>query len=1765
MPRRPRRDEASTHVLEAIIIACVMLSAVAFVATFENPVSGSTVTRDLVAKKAEDALALMLDTPVVGSTYGDNVLSVLLAECMQGNCGNLTTKLDKLLPPGSSYALYVSNGYETYPVYVTRDPPGEAVTSKVLLEPHWSYVFTSTGLSVMNNQTDPQLTYALPVYNANVVSPGGSPLKVTVKGVKQSDGSSYTLEAFYTTEAADSTRAGQTPAVSLNFLADKTGVDALDMLGSFQPSAYWTRLAETLASTGHPSNASLPFRVQLNESANVPIPAGTEITINVPRGWNATGTNDANWQVIQHATDWNASHNGSDVIARLLRPVQGETVEFKFNATYRGDLLRYYPFRAVLTRGATAEANLIVEADSWPENTQTFAVPRVVASVPRPMGATAPTTWSLAVNVPYNPVGGYVVSKSSLMRPTIPMGQPTSIVSGPGQGSALVSVRATQPVQQTTNILISSITIEEQNGAGIFDDVVPGRVGMGEGAWTSYGHKLVWQGAHSTTTGGTLALTFNVTGTGAGGGTMPKSVLVPPIEYSQHTGRLLQQTAPGLYRDAILPNNTTASVYSSYGPHYRGYDPGAKNSTSPLLHEYSSTPTYRGTTLTGDGNYSVHPVSPFTDALYGSYVAVQKRNVPIGGQVVLTADVQSMLYALSAAGQSAGVNITFYPPWSGNSKVPIWSESNLDSGILTSSVVQLVMLDMNEDGFPDPVVGTDQGRVLGFDALTGERLQGNTWVAPILGEQPGVAVVKQLALITLGGQDHVVVGMNGNSGVYVLDKGFNPVWSWSKTADTATVGVAALDASADVDGDGRRDVVVALENGAVYALRALAGNDELVPIAPAAPPPSPTGAFNKTQGTPAAILGLPSVGQAGTAGVAVSLFSMPGADLNLRIDRDHPEQTSANPQLTVKTPRAGMTVFDSVGATAWTFLNTPVSTMRPYDWNGDARTDVLVGSSSGHVALLNGQRGATPLSSVLWTPVQAIVDADARDLAHSVILTDDGTISFTYDGWSTHNCVSCDPLLNALGAQFPTMNGVAMNSTMGIWAAGDNSMMLRSVGGLADGYPWMSLVVPNATKAGAPYNHNLSLHRLNDVHFDWGAQGDNGWVVGSPLLLQALCVPPIVDAALVNHCDEGLLMRTTNGGQSWTMLSALDGTMNATAGPGAKVTKNLTRVNFTTDGIGWVVGESGTLLRSLDGGASFQQVGVPTTAHLRDVSCAPLAPSTCIVVGDAGVALRSTDATSSWPTWTNISAAVPSDGRPLRSVGLIGADEAYVGLENRILHTLDGGDSWTEMPMGYVQSSAYRMTLFPDGSGYVFGGNATSGRQWWVHDFARSATARTTDVTATLPLPADAKVADASAWVAGTAATGTTLQVYLSADGGATWHPAAITAAGQTSSVENSVPVALARDKYTADVAGGAAVASCAACGRDVRVRIDLATTPDVSMQSVFVGDLQVEVRYQDASGTHNRTFAVDLSQTTMRDAGTTTAAWNTDVRAIHLPLVKGKFWSTNVSGGVNDLQTGWDVTGDSRHEVWAATGAVLAENSPDHAVYAGTNVSRVIQDDNRVYLLDGKNGTIRARTDKLPTNVLSVRVADEDGDGVADVVYAMLARDGSIAASIRAFDALTLEPMPDPADPDGWMYPVANMVTATDMELGLNATGDVSVFYGRTSTTTGVPPTLVGGGVDHVARGNPAQQWSARSDVRGVYVVEKAIPKSWFFGPYVVEVKVDWRDTVEVSEGGTTVTKEIAQSAQFYDYFLVTPPDALNPPNPLYTVHLVTWLNDWR
>jgi len=89
----------------------------------------------------------------------------------------------------------------------------------------------------------------------------------------------------------------------------------------------------------------------------------------------------------------------------------------------------------------------------------------------------------------------------------------------------------------------------------------------------------------------------------------------------------------------------------------------------------------------------------------------------------------------------------------------------------------------------------------------------------------------------------------------------------------------------------------------------------------------------------------------------------------------------------------------------------------------------------------------------------------------------------------------------------------------------------------------------------------------------------------------------------------GTILRTTDGGASWTLQSS--GTTNTLLG-----------VSFTDADTGTAVGAGGTILRTTDGGASWTLQSSGTLNHLRGVSFADA--NTGTVVGAGGTILRTT-------------------------------------------------------------------------------------------------------------------------------------------------------------------------------------------------------------------------------------------------------------------------------------------------------------------------------------------------------------------------------------------------------------------------------------------------------------------------------------------------------------------------------------------------------------
>ncbi len=145
---------------------------------------------------------------------------------------------------------------------------------------------------------------------------------------------------------------------------------------------------------------------------------------------------------------------------------------------------------------------------------------------------------------------------------------------------------------------------------------------------------------------------------------------------------------------------------------------------------------------------------------------------------------------------------------------------------------------------------------------------------------------------------------------------------------------------------------------------------------------------------------------------------------------------------------------------------------------------------------------------------------------------------------------------------------------------------------------FFAVLSPEIVSAGN-WKWQNPLPQGNDLHAIGMINSDTGWVVG----------------------ENGLMMRTTDGGSRWTIEPELE-------------PNNLTGITFTDVKNGWIVGYGGLILHTSDGGLNWLRQLSGVSNDLNDVAF--------------------TDDKNGW---------------------IIGGKHLQIGC--RILHTSDGGKSWS--------------------------------------------------------------------------------------------------------------------------------------------------------------------------------------------------------------------------------------------------------------------------------------------------------------------------------------------------------------------------------------------------------------------------------------------------------------------------------------------------------
>ncbi len=145
-------------------------------------------------------------------------------------------------------------------------------------------------------------------------------------------------------------------------------------------------------------------------------------------------------------------------------------------------------------------------------------------------------------------------------------------------------------------------------------------------------------------------------------------------------------------------------------------------------------------------------------------------------------------------------------------------------------------------------------------------------------------------------------------------------------------------------------------------------------------------------------------------------------------------------------------------------------------------------------------------------------------------------------------------------------------------------------------------------------------------------------------------------------------------------------------------TKTLHAVKLLDSGVGYAVGESGTIVKTTDGGATWSALVSGSTRALYGVSV--LNDSEAIAVGDSGLILRTTNGGADWRT---ISSGVRDS---LRSVSFNGSNGICGGLSQDILYSADAGATWHLSQKGFFGGGFFGAQMLSPTLGFVAGQNS---------------------------------------------------------------------------------------------------------------------------------------------------------------------------------------------------------------------------------------------------------------------------------------------------------------------------------------------------------------------------------------------------------------------------------------------------------------------------
>ena len=152
----------------------------------------------------------------------------------------------------------------------------------------------------------------------------------------------------------------------------------------------------------------------------------------------------------------------------------------------------------------------------------------------------------------------------------------------------------------------------------------------------------------------------------------------------------------------------------------------------------------------------------------------------------------------------------------------------------------------------------------------------------------------------------------------------------------------------------------------------------------------------------------------------------------------------------------------------------------------------------------------------------------------------------------------------------------------------------------------------------------------------------------------------------------GTILGTSDGGKTWTSVEGV-------------TTKTLKSVTFLDEKNGWIAGSDGTLLRTTDGGKTWASVG-NFTDNDDFTKVFFLDAAHGWVVGLKGVFYRTTDGGSNWVKASDLG-GITED---INAISFYDANNGVMATKYFLAATTDGGDHWTKGTLDFGGNSYSR-------------------------------------------------------------------------------------------------------------------------------------------------------------------------------------------------------------------------------------------------------------------------------------------------------------------------------------------------------------------------------------------------------------------------------------------------------------------------------------------